>query len=94
MNADAIRDARNLLGLSQAKLGTLLGMSTVTVMRWENGSSTPSACTEAMLRLFVRAETHAPGIGRQASSLAEREGLLAALELLLRVALDTRPVAT
>jgi len=39
----SIRRHRHRLGLSQADLGKLLGVSTNTVVRWEAGSSRPRA---------------------------------------------------
>jgi len=40
--ADRVREIRSLLGLTQAALAELLGVSFVTVNRWENGKSEPS----------------------------------------------------
>ena len=48
----SIRRHRHRLGLSQADLGKLLGVSTNTVVRWEAGSSKPRAQhRDALLKL-------------------------------------------
>lgn len=48
----SIRRHRHRLGLSQAELGALLSVSTNTIVRWEQGTSTPRAQHRtALLRL-------------------------------------------
>lgn len=41
MAAQAIRDARDRAGLSQAELGEKIGVDAMTVSRWERGESLP-----------------------------------------------------
>lgn len=48
---DRIRQEREILGITQAQLGSLIGASRVTVARWENGTrKTPLA---AILQISV-----------------------------------------
>lgn len=43
-----IRKRRDALGLSQARLGELVGRSATTIRNWERGNSTPSERTDAV----------------------------------------------
>lgn len=43
MTSKNISDLRARLGLTQAKLGELVGVSWVTIHRWESGKSTPKS---------------------------------------------------
>jgi len=42
MDKEAIRELRSKLGLSQERLARKLGVSVLTVRRWEKGRSRPS----------------------------------------------------
>jgi len=49
MNKESIKELRHKLGLSQEGLARKLGVSVITVRRWEKGSSRPSPL--ALLRI-------------------------------------------
>jgi len=49
MNKESIRELRRKLGLSQEGLARKLGVSVITVRRWEKGTSKPSPL--ALLRI-------------------------------------------
>jgi putative transcriptional regulator len=49
MNKESIRELRRELGLSQEGLARKLGVSVITVRRWEKGSFKPSPL--ALLRI-------------------------------------------
>lgn len=77
MKPDQIRQIRKALSLTQQQFAELLGVSFVTLNRWENGQSKPSSMGLAKLRdLAVRergevAEQSAGGDGEAAESPAE-----------------------
>src|SRR5687768_10419137 len=52
MNADAIRDTRERLGLTQTQFGQLLGVHWVTVSKWERGLLAPDSYKQALLERF------------------------------------------
>jgi len=56
-----IRFARKALGLTQARLGTLLDVAPETVSRWETGSETMSRVSRLALLAVVQ---DAPGLAR------------------------------
>lgn len=49
---ESLREIRKQLDLSQEDLARAIGVSYVTVHRWENGVSTPSKLAKAQLRAF------------------------------------------
>ena len=59
-NPDRIREIRNRLGLTQERFAQRLGVSFVTVSRWERGKSKPIPAfrkqIEAMLDVFPGAK--------------------------------------
>lgn len=50
MDGNIIKSFRKNLGLSQMELGKRLGVTYVTVNRWENGKSKPSSLAIAALK--------------------------------------------
>jgi transcriptional regulator with XRE-family HTH domain len=62
MNPGQIRHLRKTLALTQQQFAELLGVSFVTLNRWENGQSKPSAMGQAKLQALA---------GRSGGHLAE-----------------------
>lgn len=52
-----VKEIRHQLSLSQDDLARLLGVSYVTVNRWENGLSKPSKLARAQLETFCKRMT-------------------------------------
>lgn len=79
--ATRVRRVRTTLGLTQAKLAELMGVSFVTVSRWETGQSSPSALALQRLRLaeenglLALADTPAPAEVIRAESPTESAAL-------------------
>lgn len=46
---------RNVLGLSQEKFAALLGITFVSVNKWENGASSPTGLSQVLLALLENA---------------------------------------
>ena len=57
LDADAIRELRRRLGISQEELARAIGVSFATVNRWENGHTRPSRAAERLLRDFLERNT-------------------------------------
>ncbi|MFZ5512485.1 MAG: helicase-related protein [Pseudomonadota bacterium] len=69
MNPEQIRHLRRTLDLTQQQFADLLGVSFVTLNRWENGQSKPSAMGLAKLReLAGRSGGHSAGSGKPSRS--------------------------
>lgn len=69
MNPEQIRHLRRTLDLTQQQFAELLGVSFVTLNRWENGQSKPSAMGLAKLReLASRSGGHSAGAGKPSRS--------------------------
>lgn len=49
LSPERIREFRMRKNLSQEKLAAMLGVSTSTIIRWEQGSSTPTGTAAAVL---------------------------------------------
>lgn len=81
---------RASLGVSQGTLGELLGVTAMTVSRWERLAALPTAYQVAMLEAFERAAATGRA-GRVAGAVAERGAIAALAELL---ALGTNSCAT
>ncbi|MGH7271144.1 MAG: helix-turn-helix domain-containing protein [Polyangiaceae bacterium] len=59
VNARAIKALRQRLGLTQQAFASLLGLSFVSVNKWENGGSTPTGLSAVLLELLESAlRTH------------------------------------
>ena len=86
--ADAIRNIRKVLGLTQTQLGQLLGIHSLTVSKWERGVLTPSPYQMAMLDSFKKAGERKPLVGGTVVALLVGAGIAAALYLLLKAALE------
>jgi putative transcriptional regulator len=48
-----IAEARNRLGMSQADLADLMGVSTRTLQDWEQGRRKPSGAAQTLLRVAI-----------------------------------------
>jgi superfamily II DNA or RNA helicase/DNA-binding XRE family transcriptional regulator len=68
MEANQIRDLRKRMDLTQQQLAGLLGVSFVTLNRWENGQSKPSAMGLAKLQKISVGESGPAGERRTANS--------------------------
>ncbi len=55
MNARAIKALRQRLGLTQQAFASLLGLSFVSVNKWENDGSTPTGLSAVFLELLESA---------------------------------------
>ena len=86
--ADGIRDLRKDLGLTQAQLGQLLGVHSLTVSKWERGLLTPTPYYFAMLDSFKTARKRKPEIGNTVATLLVGAGIAAALYFLLKAAIE------
>ncbi len=61
MNARAIKALRQRLGLTQQAFASLLGLSFVSVNKWENDGSTPTGLSAVLLQLLESAlRSHSP----------------------------------
>jgi DNA-binding XRE family transcriptional regulator len=76
--------ARKRLGWSQNTLSQVLGVSWVTISRWECGRLSPSAYTHTLLQCFAEAAKRRPAIGEVAARVLAERGAIAALYELLR----------
>lgn len=79
-----VRQVRELLGLTQAELGLLLGVHAVTVCRWETGALMPSIFAAALLLDFQRARERMPAL--DVRLVLQRAGAVQALYELLHAA--------
>lgn len=50
---ELIRELRNLLGLTQEKFAAKLGVTLLTINRWENGRSKPSPLAMEKIELLL-----------------------------------------
>jgi transcriptional regulator with XRE-family HTH domain len=50
---ELIRELRNLLGLTQEKFAAKLGVTLLTINRWENGRSKPSPLAMEKVELLL-----------------------------------------
>jgi putative transcriptional regulator len=48
-----IAEARNRLGMSQAELASLMGVSTRTLQDWEQGRRKPTGAAQTLLRVAI-----------------------------------------
>jgi len=81
-----VRDARDRLNLTQAELGSLLGVTSVTVSRWENGRASPSEYQAGLIGAMLVARRRDPAAVDQAKALMVTAGVIAALAGLLYLA--------
>ena len=88
ITADRIRDIRKGLGLTQAQLGQLLGVHSLTVSKWERELLTPTPYQTAMLDSFGKAGKRQPEVGSTVGTLLVGAGIAAALYLLLKAAME------
>jgi predicted transcriptional regulator len=71
MDGASLRSIRRDLGLTQEQLGSVLGLSSQTIVRWEKGRGRPSAWAETILLRFESALCR-DGEARPAHNLAQR----------------------
>lgn len=79
-------DTRELLGITQGELASLIGCHPLTVSKWERGTNSPSAYQEAMLEAFAHAGRLDRTVGRRAMVILSTNGVSAAVYAILRVA--------
>ena len=61
MTSSSVKSLRAKLGMTQQAFASLLGLSFVSVNKWENGGSTPTGLSAVLLSLLKSAlRTHAP----------------------------------
>lgn len=61
MDARTVKAMRQRLGLTQQALASLLGLSFVSVNKWENGGSSPTGLSAVLLQLLESAlRSHSP----------------------------------
>ena len=53
MNATSVKQLRKSVGLTQQAFANLLGLSFVSVNKWENGASAPTGLSEVLLELLA-----------------------------------------
>lgn len=59
MDARSVKQLRSNLGLTQQAFASLLGLSFVSVNKWENGGSSPTGLSAVLLELLASAlRTH------------------------------------
>lgn len=59
MDSRAVKQLRTQLGLTQQAFASLLGLSFVSVNKWENGGSSPTGLSAVLLELLASAlRTH------------------------------------
>jgi len=88
ITSDGVRGIRKGLGLTQAQLGQLLGVHSLTVSKWERELLTPTPYQAAMLDSFGKAGKRKPEVGRTVVTLLVGAGIAAALYLLLKAAME------
>ena len=86
MNASEVAKIRSQLGLSQAQLGELLGVHTLTVSRWERGLLQPTAHQVTLLESFGAARKANKKVGDEARDALIAVGVVAALLILFSAA--------
>lgn len=63
MDPRTVRQIRAQLGLTQQAFASLLGLSFVSVNKWENGGSSPTGLSAVLLQLLESAlRTHPPSV--------------------------------
>lgn len=61
MTSSSVKSLRTKLGMTQQAFASLLGLSFVSVNKWENGGSTPTGLSAVLLSLLKSAlRTHSP----------------------------------
>lgn len=60
MNRRDVKALRTRLGMTQQAFASLLGLSFVSVNKWENGGSQPTGLSEVLLRLLSSALEQKP----------------------------------
>lgn len=92
MKPHEIKLARELLRLTQAQLGQVLGVHWITVSRWERGRSPPGEFYKGIYyQLLHRADNvKSRAVGRQVRRLLASQGSTVALYRLLGFAVNGR----
>ena len=63
MNPDTVKVLRTQLGMTQQAFASALGISFVSVNKWENGGSSPTGLSSILLRLLESAlQSHSPRV--------------------------------
>ena len=60
VDARGIKQLRKRLGLTQQAFASLLGISFVSVNKWENSGSSPTGLSAVLLQLLANATKHNP----------------------------------
>lgn len=76
-----------MLGFTQEELGSLVGVSAVTLSRWENEVQTPAPFAVSLLEQFARAKDP-PLVAFEARRRLQAHGPVVALYHLLKAVLE------
>lgn len=87
ISAADIRRIRKALGLTQPQFAQLLGVSWVTVSKWERGRARPTPYQAALIERFGDA-VRRRDVGAQVADVLVSAGAVDALYLLLKVAFE------
>lgn len=91
MTTDEIRRLRDLAGVTQTELATLLGVTSTTIYKWERGTNRPNDWQVAMLDAFDAAERKVAGTLRRVVKALYSMGYARALHEALMVAFSEEP---
>jgi transcriptional regulator with XRE-family HTH domain len=89
LSAADIRSTRKALGLTQPQFGQLLDVHWVTVSKWERDESQPTPYQVALIEKFAHAARREE-VGRKVAQILITAGVIAALFLLLKAAMEER----
>ena len=88
MTGREIKEIRNLLGMNQDRFGIILGVSYVTIFRWERGVVEPSLYRMLLIRAFKEAHRKCKTISEEANITMSQYGVIKALYVLLKAAVE------
>lgn len=57
MNAEEIKDARVMLGLTQSGMASAMGVHRVTYTKWERGENAITAAPATMIRMLLHMQS-------------------------------------
>jgi transcriptional regulator with XRE-family HTH domain len=88
MTGNEIAGLRQKLGFSQVQLAQLLGVHPLTVSKWERGLLSPTDHQSSLLDSFAKAQRSKRDVGEDVANALAAAGVVVALYLLLRTAVD------
>lgn len=83
-----VKKVRSKLMLIQVRFAQLFGVHPITVSKWERGILRPSSYQIALMQAFARAAERKPDVGPMVAERLARAGVVSAIYLLLRTAME------